>query len=203
MNRYTIKSKVKVKYWSAEFEGKERELITTELDLYVPKLYRINTLHPNIEKIEYEILGGLVIMPLTLDHIDLAQVMDLPATNIVTLVKYYKKQNRLKSKLIITQVLPGSYIRTSDTIKQGAVIKEINGYPVNTLEQYRDYVLRYYSKNGENYVTIKTENDIYVVLTLKNIEKDEKFLSDKYKLKHKSIIGMPKKDRFLYKITSS
>lgn len=200
MNRYPLESKVNIKYWSND---KKRKLIDTKIDLHVRNLYRIKSLYPSIDKIEYEILGGLVIMPLTLEHIDMGQVMDLDPSNLVNMIKYYKRRNRLQSRLLITKVLPGSYIRTTDTIKQGAIIKEINGYPINTLEQFRNVITRYYSNNGDDYITIKTENNIYVVLSLKDIAKDDKFLSEKYKFTHKSIITMPKKDRFLYKITTS
>lgn len=131
----------------------------------------IRRVYPGYENIEYETIGGLVIMPLTLNHVVL-----LAQCN-PELILYADVKKHMKPALIVTNIMLNSPAYRSRCITPGAVISEINGQKVETLQDYRN-VLKKSISTG--WFTIKTTENILVVLSLKEILDNEKKLSDTY-----------------------
>ncbi len=131
----------------------------------------IRRVYPGYENIEYESLGGLVIMPLTLNHVILL------AQYNPELILYADVKKHMKPALIVTNIMLNSPAYRSRCITPGAVISEINGQKVETLQDYRN-VLKKSINTG--WFTIKTTENILVVLSLKEILDNEKKLSDTY-----------------------
>ena len=90
-------TKVHVDFWSQKLKQKIRRA-------FILKEYAmpIRSVYPEFEKIEYEVLGGFVVMPLTLDHI-----RGYYAKGSVK--KYSKIEKRHEPRLIISSILMGSY----------------------------------------------------------------------------------------------
>ena len=128
-------------------------------------------MYPDFEKIEYEVIAGMVVMELTRNHIQLL------IKHIPTLIKYENPKNQVDPVLVVSHVLPGSFAQRSRVIIPGTLIKQVNGRNVKTLEQFRNSL----QKSLETkFMTLKTEDEIFVAFPFKQILEQEKRLSHIY-----------------------
>lgn len=135
------------------------------------KLPAVRVMYPDFEKIEYEVIAGMVVMELTRNHIQLL------IKHIPTLIKYENPKNQVDPVLVVSHVLPGSFAQRSRVIVPGTLLKQINGRTVKTLEQFRNSL----QKSLETkFMTIKTEDEIFVAFPFKQILEQEKRLSHIY-----------------------
>jgi len=131
----------------------------------------IRVMHPNYEKVEYEIIGGMVVMQLCDNHLLLLDA-DVP-----DLVQYEKMENKTKPVLVITHIIPGSEIQQLRSIVPGFVITQINGQDVTTLEEFRKAL---HASIASDILTIKTSEDIFVVVPFKKTLEDEARLAKNF-----------------------
>lgn len=130
--------------------------------------YPVRIKYPDYEKVEYEIIGGMVIMELAQNHLPLL------INTVPFLIKYQEIENMLNPVLVISHILPGSFAHQLRCLVPGDIIKKANGGIVNTIEQFRKILLN----NGHaKYLSIKTENDVLAVFPFQKILEDEKRLS--------------------------
>ncbi len=98
------------------------------------ELAPIRVRFPGYESIDYEVLGGLVVMNMALNHLPpLLQVAP-------ELVHFADPKNQAEPVLIVTHIFPDSEAARSRSISPGTVISEVNGIPVKTLDDYRSAV---------------------------------------------------------------
>jgi len=130
--------------------------------------YSVRVKFPDYEKIEHEVIGGMVVMELTHNHLqDLIQ-------NVPFLIRYKKIENMLDPVLVVSHILPGSQAQKLRCLIPGDIIKELNGESVGTIEQFRD-VLRKGTKS--EFISLKTAGDVFAVFNLKEIISEEERLS--------------------------
>ena len=130
------------------------------------------------EEIDYEVFGGMVVMELALNHLK-------PLINQATgLARYTELKNQSEPVLIITHIFPNSQLYRSRTLAPGVTIKEINGTPVNTLEEFRAALPKSFETN---YLTIKAvdnltraSDNLLVVLPFDKILQEEVLLSQAF-----------------------
>ncbi|TET06948.1 trypsin-like serine protease [Candidatus Dependentiae bacterium] len=134
-------------------------------------IYPIRTMYPDYEKIEYEIIGGMVVMQLTDNHLPLLKNKN------PYLVRFEKIENKIEPVLVVTHILHGSAIQQLRSLKVGDIITDINGKEVKTLETFRTAL---YEGVTSNSLQIKTADNIFVVLPLRKILEDEKQLSKQF-----------------------
>lgn len=120
------------------------------------------------EPIDYEVLGGLVLMGLTDDH------MELFADSVPTLLWYSLPKNRAEGAVIITYVFPGSYAHHMYSLLSGDIITYVNNIRVRDLDSFRKAL---HASIDTGLVAIKTEHDAFVVLSLEQLVRDEERLS--------------------------
>ena len=128
--------------------------------------------YPDYEKIDYEIVGGMVLMEFTRNLLPLLLQAD------PELIIYENFKNQLESFVIITHVLPGSPINRTRMITAGTRISEINGKVIKNLEDLRDAVQK---SLDTNYLTIKTMQNVFTVCTFDSIVQQEPRLSSLYR----------------------
>lgn len=148
--------------------GKEMDL-SFKLDHSDPN--GVRQIYPGYESIDYEIIGGMVVMQLSLNHVQgLLSVAP-------ELARYAEPKTQLDPALIITHVMPDSAVTRARSIGLGAVFSEVNGEPVKTLDDFRNAV----KKSLETGVlTIKTIENTFAVFPFPRILTDEKKLSENY-----------------------
>ena len=150
---------------------RQGEPLEVKLNFEHSDLPPVRMMYPDFEEIEYEVVGGMVVMELRSNHIPLLLNM------MPTLVQYGESKNQLKPSLVITHVLPGSAAQRSRVLGPGMRLKEINGIKMKTLEDFRKAVL----KSGQNsFMKIRTKEGIVSVFPLMEILHDEPRLSAIY-----------------------
>jgi len=131
----------------------------------------IRRVYPGYEKVDYEVIGGLVIMPLTLNHIVLL------AQFAPELISYTDVKKHMDPALVITNVMLNSPAYRSRCMMPGAIISEVNGEKVKNITEYNKAIKK---SLDTGYLTIKTTDSIFLVLTLDEILEAEHNLSKTY-----------------------
>ncbi|CAN5141219.1 N/A [soil metagenome] len=146
-------------------KGKQIEL---EIVFSLEPAYAVYWRYPAYETIDYETIGGMVIMQLADNHIRefFNEAPDL--------CDYLKIENKIDPKLIISHVIPGSYAYENGSIHRGQVITHINDQPVHNLADLRKSAIQSL-KNG--FFTIKTTDNMFVVLSFDYLLSDEQRLA--------------------------
>jgi len=146
----------------------------------------IRHFYPGYEEIDYLVFGGMVLMNLTLNHI---QIM---GSKVTGLTRHAELQNQSEEAVLITHVFATSQLARSRTITAGTTISEINGLPVKNLNDVRAAI-----KAGANgkYLTIKAvdnvaraSDNVLVVLPLDKIYQEERQLAHDYHFAHCGLV---------------
>jgi serine protease Do len=125
-------------------------------------LLPIRTVYPEYEKVDFEIIGGMVLMEFKMNHFEFFDEAN------PYLARYKKFENRYESKLILTQILNDSETKNSRIMKEGDLLDKVNGGKVNTLDDFRKAV-----KKSIEFLTVKTESRKFLVLSMKKVFEDE------------------------------
>lgn len=125
----------------------------------------------NNEKINYEIFGGLVLMNLTLNHVDLL------SQNNNNLNQYYDTENQHEPAVIITHVFQNSPA-SKRYIYPGLVIDTINEIEIKRLDDLKKVFVNIDINSN---LRILTKDEYFFILPIKKILKHEDYLSSKYK----------------------
>lgn len=130
--------------------------------------FAIRWMYPAYENIEYEIIGGMVLMQLTENHIN-EFVQELPQ-----LSQYLKTENKREPLIIVSHLVPGSMVYLNGSIRIGHIIKEINGKKINVLSDL-SALIQQSIKDG--FFTVKTNDDVFVVFAIAQLLNDEQRLA--------------------------
>lgn len=155
--------------------GERKELNFTFDMSEIPAVTRV---YPSLEKIDYEVFGGMVVMQLTKNHIQLL------ANQAQGLAKYSEIRYQNTPTLVITHIFPNSQLFRCRNVATGSTINEVNSMKVGTLEELRQ-ALKKGTKNQmltmrvSDNVTRASDN-ILVVLPWKKIIEEESHLAQCY-----------------------
>jgi serine protease Do len=149
-------------------KGKRKELIA-QFDFSTMPPVRMR--YPGYENIDYEVIGGMVVMDVSLNHVHL-----LIQRN-AHLVKYAELEDQLKSSVMITHVLPDSEASKTRVLADAMIIKEVNGKPTTNLEEFRKNVV---DSMATGFLTIRTEGKVFTVLPFGRVLRDEPKLASTY-----------------------
>ena len=157
-------------------KGERKEFTVAFNQTELPPIHMI---YPGYEPIDYEIIAGMVIMPLTLNHIH-ALMSVAPG-----LAQYAEVHSQGEPALVITHIFPGSQIYRTRSVLPGSTLKEINGMKVSTLADLREAI----NKGAkEKFLTVKTADNmmrttdhVFVALSLDKVLDEEQNLSRDYK----------------------
>ncbi len=137
---------------------------------YIPP---IRVIYPEFEKeaIDYEIVGGMVVMQLSHNHV--AQLL----SSAPELVKYSRSENQHKPAVVVTSIIPMSQAYKARVLRPGEVIEMVNGIDIQTLEDFRSAI-----RDGLNkeFITMRTSDEILAVLSVEKIAHDEQRLASTY-----------------------
>ena len=98
-----------------------------------------------------------------------------------TNIKKFKRVDELvESKLIITKIIKGSALGEDNIFIAPCILEEVNGIEVKKLKQLRDALPKFKENNGHKFISFLTENHKFIILDIKKIKEEEKFLSKKF-----------------------
>lgn len=154
----------------------ERKEFSMNFD--VSELPPIRKVFPGYEDIDYEVGAGMVVMQLTINHI---QGMEKAVPGIV---KFAEMRHQNEPVLLITHIFADSQLYRTRTLTPGSTLNEINGIKVTTLAEFREAIK--HCKN-QKFLTIKASDNmmrvsdnLLVVLPIDKILEEEMYLSRDY-----------------------
>lgn len=135
------------------------------------ELLPVTKIYPGYEKIEYEIVAGMVIQPLTINHLPML-------VNVApSLAKYTEMRYQMEPALIITHIFNDSQAHRSRSLMPGAIVKEINGESVKTIDDLRHALFK--GIKSDNF-TVETADGVFVVCSFKKVLQDDQRLAQDY-----------------------
>ncbi len=139
----------------------------------------IREIYPGYEPMDYEIFAGMVIMPLTVNHVRAF------APQIPGLLRYVEGNRQDESALIVTHVFHNSEMHKSRTIHPGVILNEVNGIRVRTLEELRNALIqsataKHFTVKSVDLAAYTTEN-LLVALSMDKVLKETPFLAQAYR----------------------
>ncbi len=162
LSRLTLGDTVRLRAYR---QGKE---FKTALKFEGTSLAPVRRKSPLYEKIDYEVIGGMVLMELAIDHLPLLVQMSPELT------RYAELQNQLEGSMVLTHILPASTAARARTLAPGSIITEVNGEEVKNLEDVRK-ALKKSLKN--DFLTLKTHQNMFIVLPFNEIVAEEEQLA--------------------------
>ena len=128
---------------------------------------------PHVERVEYEMYGGMVFMNLSMDHLMMDKYIYL---------SHYIMENRLdEPRVIITHIFPDSEVVPFEVLQSGNIIKTINGKKIRTLDDIRSAFSKSVTRHGNKYLYLKTNTDQVLYRKLDNIFKEDLKISKSYR----------------------
>lgn len=112
------------------YRNGERKDFKVAFDL--AELPAIRQVYPGYEEIDYEVFAGMVVMQLTINHIQIMEKM------VTGLVKFAEMKHQSEPVLLITHIFSDSQLYRTRTVTPGSTINEVNGVKVATLAELRD-----------------------------------------------------------------
>lgn len=171
-------STIPITYWSIS----KQQTITTNINLSQDKLYKIKYIRYPFESFDYEIFAGMVIMNLTMNHLEEADSANYSIFTINSLMSYKNIKMRTKRAVFVSNILQGSFLSSSDDIKSGSIIKSINGKKVKTLDDVRNQIKNNYLLiDGKKMIHIKFKDKNQIIIDIPNAFSEEELLSQRYK----------------------
>lgn len=165
-------------FWSV---GKQ-QIITTSTKLNNDTLYKIRHVRHPFENLDYEIFAGMIIMNLTMNHIEELDETNYSQNIRSTLKSFKDTKKRTESVVFIPSILQGSFISSLDEIKMGSVIKNVNGSTVSSLEDFRKAVQNdYLMLDGKKMIYLRLEDKNQVIIDLSEAFLEEEILTQRYK----------------------
>jgi len=135
----------------------------------------VRVLYPEYETIDYEVIGGMVVMELAINHLPILMKYN------PRLSKYLELENQFAPKVVITHLLPNSEAVKCRVLRPGMMIHEVNGRTVTTLKEFRDAVK---AGQSSDYLTMRLDVEslggILAVLSLSQVLEDEPRLAAIY-----------------------
>ena len=143
-----------------------------------PELRPVRMIYPEYEpeELDYEVFGGLVVMQLRMNHLEL--ILSAPSLHFLREIREFKRlENQSKPVLVITTVLAGSVAHLSECLSSGYILESVNGKEVTTLPELRK-ALKLSLKTGE--IALKMKDRPSTVLSLDEVLKEEPALAQDF-----------------------
>lgn len=184
-----INDTIKIEYISLKDKNKPIKIIKDNIKLENYELEikeKFSVLHKSNKEysdFKYEILGGIIISELTLNHLnEINHINSISNQNYYNLLKYKKKKNRLKPVLFISSILDGSYADKLEILEDGDVITKINNIKINTIDELTENII-----SNNKLIELTTHDNKNMVLDINKIIENESKISELYMYKSTNI----------------
>lgn len=137
---------------------------------------------------DYEIIGGMVVVPISCNLLDITKQYQMPAHETSFFSRYNTVTYQGEPRICVIGIFPQSlaHLTRSFNYPHGdRILSKVNGKEVGTIQDFREAVLL--SKN-QQYLSLETEGGRLVVLPVKELIEQEPNLSNAYQYKISSLI---------------
>ena len=132
-----------------------------------------------IDRLDYEIFGGMILMNLTLNHLS-----SLKFKGLSSLMRDY---DIFKPQLVVTYIFKNSKLAKYNSFSPYTLITKINNIKSNSLNDFRKNIKKTVKKHGHEFVLIENHNRESAILTVSDLINDNSKLTDNYGIKEGTI----------------
>lgn len=146
------------------YRNGERKEISCNFDQC--EMLPVGKIYPGYDPVslDYEIVAGIVLQPLTLNHLPLL------VNNAPGLTRYAQLKYQMKPAVVVTYVFPDSQAQRARALSPGAIIKTMNGMKIKTLDDVRGALFR--SLDTQT-LTLETTEGVFLVIPWARIVEEE------------------------------
>lgn len=145
--------------------------ITFNLD--TTSVYPIRDYFFPVEKPDYEVFNGIVMMNLNTNHIMNKDENEHEEEN--PLIYHLLKHSVVVGGLYICKIFPESELNDFSSIREGLLIVSINGYPVKNLEGFRKVIMTLLKSGKRDFILLTDSNNIVSMNINQVLEKESKY----------------------------
>lgn len=148
----------------------------------LPLMPAIRSVYPPFESPDYEVVFGLVLMPLTLNHVELFHE-DANAAVLRSLTPVITDPTLSNTpRIVISALLGGSDISRVEVLEPANIVCKLNGQSVATMAEFRAAFLQPVVREGRGlFMTLETSDHKMVALNVREALEAEAELADMYR----------------------
>ena len=159
--------------------------------IYSNKELSIKRYYTRFNKIDYEIIDGLVLTDLSNNYLySLHKEEELNES----LYKYLYIRNKTASKIVLSYIYPNTNIANLDILEKGDIITKVNNIEVSTIEELRKAALKYTLHKKKKYILLETAFDERVIIDIEEYKNKNKNMRNTFiypeTLLHKKICNI-------------
>ena len=143
----------------------------------MPLLPQIRPRYPPYETLDYELLAGICVMELSVNHvIDFVERLQTGVEQLQPFTATMERQ--LEPRIVITGIMIGSIASRLDVLEASMLLDEVNGQKVSSLASYREAMLKPVKREERYYLTFKASTNELLVLPLLDVLDEENELAE-------------------------
>lgn len=187
--RYVVEQNINIKYWSIA-QNKE---ISAQIVLKSDENYGIRKIRYPFENLSYEIFMGLIIIELTVNHLENLADVDYNSDIKLQLYDYLDITKRSKGVIFISNILQGSHASSLEELMAGSIIINVNGQTVHTINDFKNAIENFSFKlDGKICVYFKLKNQNQFIFDVMKCFNEEQLLQTRYKYKISNLYSLIK-----------
>ena len=167
------------------YRYKKEGLIVVDCKLEYPD-FKLIKKYPNIQEniIDYEIIMGIIVVDFRINHIERSQLIDLNMSkkNKNKLILHSDYSKRFENKILVCNILPGSYVNSNLEIRIGSFITHINDDLISSLSELKEKILDKLNQNNSIKLTFDDNN--ILIIDKETLISQFVHLKNKYNLKN-------------------
>lgn len=172
LNKFKNNEVIKITYYDKNNNKINYENV--KLEPFIPSIREI---YPSLETIDYFILGGMIFVNFSENYLKMVYKNDIIPLKYL----YLKKDELINKKIIVSFIVPNSKVNLLNNIKTFDIISKVNDININSLDNLRKALNKPIIINKEKYIKISNENNKSIIISIKDIIKEDKAYSKIYK----------------------
>jgi len=169
LNNYKNNDIMTIKYYNDD----KLEVSKIALEPFIPP---IRTIYTTFENVDYFIIGGVVLMNFSVNHLS-----NIDKTSINLLYTVSKVEELLKPRVIISFIFPNGKVNILNNIVKNTFLVKINDIKIKTIHDIKKALKKPLLINEKEYIKLETEDGKYVILSIEEVIKEDLLFSQIYK----------------------
>jgi S1-C subfamily serine protease len=162
---YSVGDKVSIEY----YHKNKKYHKTFVLEEYIPP---IRVMYPIYEEISYVIFGGMVMMNMSMNHIEASPER---------MMQYMTPEGLTEPKVLLTFIYPNTPMYLMNNFESMDVIKKINKKEVKTLKDVEEELKKPMEYKKKKYIYLENQYEVVMMLDLEEMIIEDILLSQVYK----------------------
>ena len=168
LNSFKNNDFITIKYYNND------KLEATKIKL-IPFIPPIRTIYNIFENVDYFILGGVVLMNFSVNHL-----LNIEKNNINLLYVMGKVEELLKPRIIVSFVFPNGKVNILNNIVRNSFLEKINDIEIKSISEIKNALNKPILINGKEYIKLESDTGKYVILSIEEIIKEDLLFSQIY-----------------------